>query len=68
MAVSQLAELRPAVRTYANRADVWTPAARVEIPRLSPKTETARTIAACTIGMPFRTFWWSWMYSGQRRL
>jgi hypothetical protein len=35
---------------------------------LSPKTETARTIAACAIGMPFRTFWWPWMHSGQRSL
>jgi hypothetical protein len=35
---------------------VWTSAARAEIPSLSPKTETARTIAACTMGMPFRTF------------
>jgi hypothetical protein len=61
-------ELGTSDRTWANPAAVWAPAARVDNPRLSPRTETARTVAACTIGMPFRAFWWSWMYSGQRRL
>jgi hypothetical protein len=37
----------------------------MKIPGLSPKSETAGTIAACTIGMPFRTFWSSWMDSAR---
>jgi hypothetical protein len=37
----------------SHKPTVWTSGVRVEIPRLSSKPETARRIAACTMGMPF---------------